>query len=286
MTMTLLRRCVSPAGRQAARVLLVAWVISAAVPAGAAPTPAVVFPDHVAQGAMVIGRVPPHSQVEYAGRSLRVTDYGTVVFGIARDAKGPARVEVRAPGARAQTVDIHVTAHDWPVQRVDGVPPKTVSPPADIARRIEAEQGRVAAARQTSNDGLGFAEHFIRPASGPVTGHFGSQRVYNGTPGSAHSGMDIAAAKGAPVVAPAAGTVVFVDRDLYLTGGTVLIDHGHGIGSNFLHLSRIDVAQGDTVAQGQTLGAVGASGRATGPHLHWGMTWYNVRIDPEQVLAR
>ena len=284
--MTLLRPCVSPVGRQAVLLLLVAWVIGAAMPAGAAPTANVVFPDHVAQGAMVIGRVPPDSRVTYAGRSLRVTDYGTVVFGIARDAKGPARVEVRVPGAPAQTVDIRVTAHDWPAQRVDGVPPKTVSPPAEIARRIDAEQGRVAAARQTSDDGLGFAEHFIRPASGPVSGHFGSQRVYNGTPGSAHSGMDIAAAAGTPVVAPASGTVVFVDRDLYLTGGTVLLDHGHGIGSNFLHLSRIDVAKGETVAQGQTLGAVGSSGRATGPHLHWGMTWYNVRIDPEQVLAR
>ncbi|ROO27592.1 hypothetical protein SAJA_09195 [Salinisphaera japonica YTM-1] len=98
--------------------------------------------------------------------------------------------------------------------------------------------------------------------------------------------MDIAAGAGTPVVAPAAGRVVFAEPDLYLTGGTVLIDHGHGIGSNFLHLSRIDVAVGETIDQGQRLGAVGASGRATGAHLHWGMTWYDVRIDPEQVLAR
>ncbi|WP_348760671.1 M23 family metallopeptidase [uncultured Salinisphaera sp.] len=284
--MTPIRDRISRLGRCVALAVLAIGLAGAGLTANAASAATVVFPAHVAQGAMVIGRVPPDSRVTYAGRRLRVTDYGTVVFGIARDAKGPARVEVRVPGESAQTVDIRVTAHDWPAQRVDGVPPKTVSPPAEIARRIDAEQGRVAAARQTSDDGLGFAEHFIRPASGPVSGHFGSQRVYNGTPGSAHSGMDIAAAAGTPVVAPASGTVVFVDRDLYLTGGTVLLDHGHGIGSNFLHLSRIDVAKGETVAQGQTLGAVGSSGRATGPHLHWGMTWYNVRIDPEQVLAR
>ncbi|WP_423824140.1 M23 family metallopeptidase [Salinisphaera sp. SPP-AMP-43] len=248
--------------------------------------PKIVFPTHVQQGAMVIGRVPPNSRVRYAGRTLRVTDYGTVVFGVGRDAEGPARLTVTPPNGGSQTVEVRIQDRDWPIQRVDGVPPKTVSPPPDIAQRIRREQARVHAAREHSDDGIGFAEHFIRPAEGPISGRFGSQRIYNGTPGSAHSGMDIAAERGAPVRAPAAGKVVFADPDLYLTGGTVLIDHGHGIGSNFLHMSALDVAVGDRVEQGQTIGRVGASGRATGPHLHWGMTWYNTRIDPLLVLNR
>jgi len=119
---------------------------------------------------------------------------------------------------------------------------------------------------------------------GRVSGRFGNQRIYNGIPGSAHSGMDIAAPDGTPVTAPASGRVTFTG-DLYLTGGTILLDHGHGISSNFLHLSRMDVQLGDEVEQGQVLGAVGATGRATGPHLHWGMNWFDVRIDPLLVLG-
>ena len=119
---------------------------------------------------------------------------------------------------------------------------------------------------------------------GRISGRFGSGRVYNGRPGGGHSGMDIAAADGTPVLAPAAGVVTLAD-DLYITGGTVLLDHGHGVSSNFLHLSRIDVAVGDTVEQGQPIGRVGATGRATGPHLHWGMNWFDVRVDPALVLG-
>ncbi len=125
---------------------------------------------------------------------------------------------------------------------------------------------------------------------GRISGRFGNQRVYvvdgRDVPKSPHSGMDIAAPEGTPVKAPAGGIVTFVDADLYLTGGTLLIDHGHGVSSNFLHLSRIDVKVGDRVAQGQVIGAVGATGRATGPHLHWGMSWFDVRVDPLLVLER
>ncbi|HEX7769309.1 MAG TPA: M23 family metallopeptidase, partial [Dokdonella sp.] len=121
-----------------------------------------------------------------------------------------------------------------------------------------------------------------------ISGRFGNQRVYvvegRDVPKSPHSGMDIAAPEGTPVQAPAGGIVTFADGGLYLTGGTLLIDHGHGISSNFLHLSRIDVKPGDRVEQGQVVGAVGKTGRATGPHLHWGLNWFNVRLDPLLLL--
>ena len=287
----------------------IGWLLSAAaIAAFAAPAPAraqdvggasprapspahrdadaIVFPARVEQGSMVIGKVPPGSRVRYGQRMLRVTAYGSVVFGVGRDETGPLTVDIVHPDGTGSTETIEVDPRDWPIERIDGVPPATVNPPPAIAERIRREQAQVAAARTRDDDRVGFAQHFVWPVQGRVSGRFGNQRVYNGTPKSAHSGMDIAAARGTPVKAPAAGVVTFAAPDLYLTGGTLLIDHGHGISSNFLHLSRLDVQVGDRVEQGQVVGAVGATGRATGPHLHWGMNWFDVRIDPLLVLER
>ena len=271
------------AGSLLALALLAASLLS---PAAAQADDRVVFPASAPQGAMVLGKVPPGSRVEYAGRTLRTTGYGTVVFGIGRDEAGPVTVTVVRPDGSRSEASIAVSARDWPVQRVDGVPPKTVDPPPEIAERIRREQAQVVAARARDDDRADFAQRFAWPLQGRVSGRFGNQRVYNGKPGSPHSGMDIAAPTGTAVRAPATGVVTFAAPDLYLTGGTVLLDHGFGISSNFLHLSRIDVKVGDRIAQGQTIGAVGATGRATGPHLHWGMNWFDVRIDPLLVLER
>lgn len=265
--------------------VVAALALSLAAPAGAGRQ-RIVFPQRVSQGALVFGKVPPGSEVRYGGRTLRVTAYGTVVIGIARDQPGPVQVEVTAPGRAPARVEIAVAARDWPVERVDGVPPATVAPPPEIAARIAREQARVAAVRERDEARTDFVRPFAWPLQGRISGRFGNQRVYNGQPGSAHSGMDIAAPAGTPVLAPAGGVVSFADPDLYLTGGTVVLDHGHGVSSNFLHLSRLEVKAGDRVEQGQPIGAVGATGRANGPHLHWGMSWFQVRIDPLLVLER
>ena len=246
----------------------------------------IVFPASVSQGALVFGKVPPGSQVRYRDRALRTTGYGTVVFGVGRDETGPLKVDVTTPSGRTESVSVAVTPRDWPVERVNGVPPKTVNPPPAIAARIEREQAMVTAARVRDDERTDFALPFQWPVQGRISGRFGNARVYNGQPGAGHSGMDIAAPNGAPIKAPAGGIVTFASPDLYLTGGTVLLDHGHGVSSNFLHLSRIDVKVGDRVEPGQVIGAVGATGRATGPHLHWGMNWFDTRIDPLLVLER
>lgn len=266
--------------------LAVAQAAPAVGAADAAAQARVVFPERVQQGALVFGKVPPGSRVEYDGRVLRTTGYGTVVFGVGRDATGPLRVAVVRPDGSRADAGIRVDPRDWPMERVDGVPPKTVAPPPDIAERIRREQARVSAARTRDDDRADFAQRFAWPVEGRISGRFGSGRIYNGQPGAGHSGMDIAAPTGTPVKAPAAGIVSFADPGLYLTGGTVVIDHGHGVSSNFLHLSRIDVAVGDRVEQGEVFAAVGATGRATGPHLHWGMNWFDVRVDPLLVLER
>ncbi|WDJ92288.1 M23 family metallopeptidase [Xanthomonas campestris] len=245
-----------------------------------------VFPASASQGAMVIGKVPAGSRVEYAGRALRVSGYGSVVFGIGRDATGPLQVQITRLDGGKETATIAVTPRDWPVERVNGVPPKTINPPPAIAERIKREQAQVTAARDRDDPRADFAQPFVWPVQGRISGRFGNARVYNGQPGAGHSGMDIAVPTGTPVKAPAAGVVTFAAPDLYLTGGTLLLDHGFGISSNFLHLSRIEVKVGDRVEQGQVIAAVGATGRATGPHLHWGMNWFDVRIDPLLVLER
>lgn len=255
-------------------------------PSSVAPEERVVFPASVSQGALVFGKVPSGSAVRYGERQLRTTAYGTVAFGVGRDEQGPLTLTVTTPSGRSEAVTITVTARDWPVEHVNGVPPKTVDPPPDIAERIKREQAQVTAARVRDDDRSDFALPFQWPVQGRISGRFGNARVYNGQPGAGHSGMDIAAPNGTPVKAPAGGMVTFAAPALYLTGGTLLLDHGHGISSNFLHLSRIDVKVGDRVEPGQVIGAVGATGRATGPHLHWGMNWFDVRIDPLLVLER
>ncbi len=275
-----------PAPRLPRLVTLALAALAASGPVFAQEDTRVVFPASVQQGAMVIGKVPPGSRVEHGGRLLRTTGYGTVVFGVGRDQAAPVEVVVQGPDGHRSVQRIAVSARDWPVQRVNGVPPKTVDPPPAIAQRIAREQAQITAARARDDDRTGFAQRFIWPVQGRISGRFGYQRVYNGKPGSPHSGMDIAAPTGTPVKAPAAGVVTFAAPDLYLTGGTVLLDHGFGISSNFLHLSRLDVKVGDQVEQGQVIGAVGETGRATGPHLHWGMNWFDVRIDPLLVLER
>ena len=253
---------------------------------GAIPMRATRLPASASQGAMVIGNTHPAAVVEYAGRTLRVTSYGTFVFGIGRDATGDVVLRIKQPATGWIEHRIAITPRAWPIENINGLPPSTVNPPKAIAERIEREQARVVAVRTRDDARTGFTQAFIWPVQGRISGRFGNQRVYNGTPKSPHSGMDIAVATGTPVKAPANGVITFADPGLYLTGGTVVLDHGHGISSNFLHLSRIDAKVGDIVKQGDVIGAVGATGRATGPHLHWGMNWFDTRIDPLLVLER
>lgn len=287
LVLLILAGCVtSPLARSTSLATAAAPATRAAPAAHGEADTRIIFPASVSQGALVIGRVPVGSTVQFGGRTLRVTPYGSVVLGVGRDATGSIALTIRLADGAVRTVEVPVTPRDWPLERINGVPPGTVNPPPQIAARIKREQALVTAARLRDDPRVDFAQAFIRPVAGRISGRFGRARSYNGQQGAAHSGMDIAAPTGTPVKAPAAGVVTFTNPDLYLTGGTVLLDHGHGVSSNFLHLSRIDVRVGDRIAQGQVLGAVGATGRATGPHLHWGVNWFDVRVDPQLVLER
>ncbi|SFW33373.1 Peptidase family M23 [Luteibacter sp. UNCMF366Tsu5.1] len=249
---------------------LTALLLSAQMQAAAQDLPA-----SVSQGALVVAHAKPGARVFIDDRPVHVGPDGVYVFGVGRDEKGP--VVVTVGDVRH---NLAVVPRDWPIERVEGVPPATVNPPPAVAARIEREQAAVVAARSRDDAREDFAHGFIWPVTGRISGRFGNQRIYNGDPKAPHSGMDIAVPEGTPVKAPADGVITFATPDLYLTGGTVLLDHGFGLSSNFLHLSRIDVKVGQRVHQGQIIGAAGKTGRATGPHLHWGFNWFGVRLDP------
>jgi murein DD-endopeptidase MepM/ murein hydrolase activator NlpD len=193
-------------------------------------------------------------------------------------------VLLSAPSGEQTLHELSIVQRQYKIQRVEGVPQNTVTPPAAELARILSDSALVKRARKEVTDDLDFLTGFERPLEGPITGVYGSQRVYNGTPKSPHYGLDYAAPKGTLVLAPATGTVRMAHRDLFYSGGTLIVDHGHGLSSTFLHLSDILVSVGTQVKRGEAIAKVGSTGRATGPHLDWRMNWYKQRIDPALVL--
>ncbi len=238
------------------------------------------------QGGTVHGRIDdPASLVTLDGRPVRVSEDGRFVFGFGRDAPSSAVLEIRRSSGIVSRVPLTIVQREYEIQRLDGLPQNLVTPDPEEEARIAREQAQVRAARQLDLDRPLFESGFIWPALGPISGVYGSQRILNGVARAPHYGVDIAAANGSPVRAPADGLVTYAKPDLLLTGGTLVIDHGHGLSSTFIHLSRIDVEVGARLRQGDIVGAVGATGRATGPHLHWGVNWFEVRLDPQLVVG-
>ena len=236
------------------------------------------------QGSLLLGTVEKGSRPFYRDRAVPVTASGQFLLGLGRDA--PASIELRIVDSEGlQTVQKYeVAKRDYRIQRVNGVPSKTVDPSASDLARIRNDSALVASARREITSKEDFLDGFQLPLDGPITGVYGSQRVYNGVPKSPHYGVDYAAPTGTQVLSPAAGIVRLAHRDLFYSGGTLIVDHGHGLSSSFLHLSDVLVAEGTRVSRGQPIAKVGATGRATGPHLDWRMNWHNERIDPQLVL--
>jgi len=232
------------------------------------------------QGGLMVGQAPPGAVVSLDGRVVPSDAEGHFLLGFGREAPPVAVLTVDG-----ETRQLSVAKRDWPVQRINGLPQDKVTPdPAQLAR-ITAENALVAERRSHVTLAARYLSGLAAPAEGPISGVFGSQRILNGEARAPHSGTDIAAPAGAPVKSVGDGVVVLAHPDLFFTGRTVMIDHGLGLVSVYAHMSRIDVAEGERVAKEQVIGAVGATGRVTGPHLHWGASWLDVRLDPMTVLA-
>lgn len=239
---------------------------------------------YLEQGGLVRGSVPPGYQVKYAGQSLQITPDGTFIIGLGRDAPNLLVLTLISPVDLKTDYSFSVKSREYKVQSVTGVPQRTVNPSDSDTLRIRQDSRLVKEARRGGSGSLDFLSGFIKPLEGPITGVYGSQRVYNGVPKSPHYGVDYAAMTGTLVFAPASGEITLAHPDLFYSGGTIIMDHGFGLTSSFLHLSEILVSVGQRVEQGDPIAKVGSTGRATGPHLDWRMNWLNVRIDPQLVM--
>ena len=251
------------------------------VGASAQACPIAIDFDVAQQGALMVGRAEPDAIITIGDHKLRLDpDTGVFAFGIDRDAPEAARLDVVCADGSRETHEFSVAAREYDIERIEGLPPQQVTPPPELLERIRRDGGLIRAARARDMAGPLFADGFIWPVVGRISGNYGNQRILNGEPRSPHLGVDIAAPAGTPVKAAADGEVSLAEDDLFYTGGTITIDHGHAVSTIYSHLAEVHVAIGDFVAQGQVIGAVGATGRATGPHLDWRLNWFQMRVDP------
>lgn len=237
------------------------------------------------QGLLIIGRTEPGATVTIDGSTVRVSDDGVFLLGFGRDAPSKARLSAEFPDGSRTHRDLRVAQRSYDVQRVDGLPPGKVSPSEEDMVRIRRDIALVKKARARDDPREDFLGGFQWPVKGRISGVYGSQRVLNGKPRRPHFGVDVAAPVGAIVRAPADGVVTLAHDDMFFSGGTLIVDHGHGLSSSFLHLSAILVKEGDRIRQGDPIAKVGATGRVSGPHLDWRMNLFGNRLDPQLLVG-
>jgi murein DD-endopeptidase MepM/ murein hydrolase activator NlpD len=265
----ILRRCAMPT----VGIALTALFSAAAV---AAP---VKLDGPTVQGGLVVGYAEPGSRVTQDGKEIEVAPDGRFLLGFAYDAAPASEIDIESTDGESVTIPITVASRQFATEKIDHLPPEQVTPDAEAMKRIAAEREEVTAVQTKPTATPLFTRPFIWSATGIISGTYGSARILNGEPRAPHMGVDVAAPEGTPVVAPTEGRVVFV-ADLFFTGNTVILDHGLGLTSLYAHLAHVDVKVGDHVRQGDVIGALGATGRATAPNLHWGVHLNGVGLDP------
>ena len=239
----------------------------------------------VTQGGLVVGLTEPDARISLDGRAMRVSKEGLFLLGFGRDAAPQSQLVASFADGTTEQRTLAVERRQYDIQRIDGLPPRKVSPNERDLKRIQAESSLVKRARERDDPRVDFAAGFTWPAKGRISGVYGSQRILNGEPRRPHFGIDIAAPVGTTVTAPADGLVTLAHPDMFFSGGTLIVDHGHGLSSTFIHLSRILVAEGVRVKQGDPIAEIGATGRATGPHLDWRMNLFEHRLDPQLLVG-
>jgi murein DD-endopeptidase MepM/ murein hydrolase activator NlpD len=236
------------------------------------------------QGGLIVGQAAPGARIAVDGRAVRVAPDGRFLIGFGREAGPNAILAVIWPDGTQERRALDIAPRAYDIQRIDGLPERLVSPAPEDLARIKQDSTRIAAVRQRDTAETMFASGFAWPAIGAISGVYGSQRILNGQPRQPHFGVDIAAPTGTPVAAPADAIVVLTDEAMFFTGKTLMLDHGHGLTSVFAHLSEIAVGDGERVRKGQIVGRLGATGRVTGAHLHWGMALFGVQLDPALLV--
>jgi murein DD-endopeptidase MepM/ murein hydrolase activator NlpD len=234
------------------------------------------------QGSLVVGKVDSGARIAIDANPLRVSPQGLFAFGFDFNQTKPTAIVARFADGTTETKSVTPTLRNYEIQRINGLPEKFVTPPADVIARIKREGAMIAEARMRDTGETWFADGLDWPAPGIISGVFGSQRILNGEPKAPHFGVDVANAAGTPIHAPADAIVSLAQKDFYLDGGITILDHGHGVSTCYIHQSKILVKRDQRVSRGEPIGAIGMTGRATGPHLHWAMNWFQVKLDPSR----
>ena len=236
------------------------------------------------QGSSILGKTQPGAKVIVDKKNLKVSNDGFFVFGLSKNRKNNVIININNNGV-SEVIEKKVFKRKYKIQRIDGLPKKQVTPPPEVYERIKKDNKLIGKARSIDTSYEFFKDKFINPVDKYViTGVYGSQRILNGKPRRPHYGLDYAADEGTSVKAMMDGVVTLAEKDLYFTGGTIIFDHGHGISTLYMHMKDINVKNGQKIKQGQIVGTIGATGRATGPHLDIRLNWFDVKLDPMSIL--
>ena len=244
---------------------------------------AIEFKGKFLQGHYIIGITDPSSEIVIDKKKIKVSEDGFFVFGLGRDRKFDVTITKYLNGKK-ETIIKKVFKRKYNIQRIDGLEESKVTPPESVYKRIKEENNKIGKARDINSDLSFFKNQFIIPVKGIISGVYGSQRILNGKPKWPHYGIDIAAKKGTMIKSSGSGIVTMAEDDLYYTGGTIIMDHGHGVSTIYSHLETVMVSVGDKINQGDIIGTVGSTGRSTGPHLDFRVNWFQTRLDPMSLL--
>ena len=235
------------------------------------------------QGHFIVGKTDPTAKIIIDKKQVKVSEDGFFVFGLDRDRKFDLTITKIIDGKKEKIIK-KVLKRKYNIQRIDGLEESKVTPPESVYKRIKEENNKIGEARAINSDLPFFKNQFIMPVEGIISGVYGSQRILNGKPKWPHYGIDIAAKQGTMIKSSGSGIVTMAEDDLYYTGGTIIMDHGHGISTIYSHLENVMVSVGDKINQGDIIGTVGSTGRSTGPHLDFRVNWFQTRLDPMSLL--
>ena len=258
------------------RILLIFFIF-------VSPAHSIKFQGKFIQGHFILGKTDPNVKIFIGKKEVKVSKDGDFVFGIDRDKKYDLTF-TKILNVKETIITKKVLKRKYNIQRINVLAESKVTPPESVYKRIKKENNAIGEARSINSNLQFFKEKFIMPVEGIISGVYGSQRILNGKPRWPHYGIDIAAKQGTMIKSSGSGTVTMAEDDLYYTGGTVIMDHGHGISSIYSHLENVLVSVGDQITQGDVIGTVGSTGRSTGPHLDFRINWFQTRLDPMSVL--
>ena len=247
------------------------------------PLNAVEFKGKFLQGHYIVGITNPSAKIIIDKKNVKVSKDGFFVFGLDRDRKFDVQI-TKVLNGKKEIITKKVLKRKYQIQRIDGLPENKVTPPESVYKRIKEENNKIGEARAINSNLPFFKDQFIMPVEGIISGVYGSQRILNGKPKWPHYGIDIAAKQGTMIKSSATGVVTMAESDLYYTGGTIIMDHGHGVSTIYSHLESVMVSVGDKINQGDFIGTVGSTGRSTGPHLDFRVNWFQTRLDPMSLL--